>query len=118
MYSSPKCRDPDHWGRKTWDALFLLASDFPHEAECDEDTEYSKETILKRRESWKALLKSLPGVLTCGSCAEHFKEYVEKESGERLNSALKNRETLFKYLSRFFFVLLFFFLTGRGGSLG
>lgn len=96
MFSSPKCRDPDHWGKKTWDALFLLASDFPHERECDEDTEYHPSTLKKRKESWRSLLRSLPGVITCGSCSDHFKDFVEKEG--RLEDALLNRDTLFEFL--------------------
>lgn len=97
-YSSPSSRVPSHWGKKTWDALFLLASDFPHDKECEEDDEYSPEMVTKRRESWRQLLTSLPGVLTCSACASHFEEYLKLEGGEKLDRALTDRRSLFEWM--------------------
>ena len=97
-YSSYKARVPSHWGKNTWDALFLLASDYPHEKDCDDDDLYPKSAIEVRRSAWKHLIKALPGVLTCGNCAVHFADYIERDGGKALDAALQDREALFRWL--------------------
>ena len=98
LYSSWRARIPSHWGKKTWDTLFLLAADYPHEKECWDDDEYTKEMIKERKKGWEQLLKSLPWVLTCGVCAYHFQKYINRQNGKFLKKALENREELFKFL--------------------
>ena len=97
-YSSWRARVPSHWGKRTWDALFLLAADYPHEKECWDDDEYTKKMIKDRKRAWKQMLTSLPSILTCGVCAQHFKKYIERDNKRSLNKALENREELFKFL--------------------
>ena len=97
-YSSWRARVPVHWGRSTWDALFLLAADYPHEKECDDDDEMDPGTIRARKAGWRQLLKSLPSVLTCGICSDHFQKYMEHDNWKRLERALQDRESLFKFL--------------------
>ena len=98
LYSSWRARVPDHWGKKTWDTLFLLAADYPHEKECWDDDEYTSEMIRERKKGWEKLLKSLPWVLTCGECAQHFRKYINRGNGRFLKKALENREELFMFL--------------------
>ena len=98
LYSSWRARVPKHWGKKTWDTLFLLAADYPHEKECWDDDEYTSEMIRERKKGWEKLLKSLPWVLTCGECAHHFRKYINRGNGRFLKKALENREELFMFL--------------------
>jgi hypothetical protein len=72
LYSSWNTHIQSHWGKATWDALFLLAADYPHEQACTDDTKYTPEEIAVRKHSWKHLFKALPGVLSCPLCGEHF----------------------------------------------
>lgn len=96
MHSSWRARVPPHWGKKTWDALFLLAADYPHEQDCEDDDEYPPELIAERKRAWKKILKALPGALTCGVCSYHFEKYMQDE--QAMERALQNREELFKWL--------------------
>ena len=95
-YSSPRSRVPLHWGRNTWDALFLLAADYPHQKDCDDDDEYPKPLVLKRKRAWKQLLRALPGVLTCDAYSSHFDAYLKRNGGRDLDDTL--RESLFRWL--------------------
>lgn len=99
-YSSSRARVPSHWGKATWDALFLLAADYPHEFECGDDHEYSAEMIQVRKNAWRQLLKALPGVLTCNKCADHFGKYLQMNGGRDLEWALEDRERLLRWLYR------------------
>lgn len=100
LHSSWKARVPTHWGRKTWDALFLLAADYPHAQECDDDDPLSSYEILKRRRAWKKMLRALPGVIACDVCSYHFQRYLDRNDGRSLERALKNRESLLRWLYR------------------
>ena len=97
-YSSWRARIPAHWGKRTWEMLFRLAADYPHSQDCWDDDVYDKETVMERKKGWRQLLKSLPFVLTCGICAHHFQKYIEHNKGERLEKALRNRESLLRFL--------------------
>jgi hypothetical protein len=97
-YSSPRSRDPAHWGKHTWDALFLLASDYPHERDCADDDVYPASLVSTRRRAWKQLLTALPGVLTCGACAYHFDAYLKRNGGRDVDDALRDRKSLFRWL--------------------
>lgn len=99
-HSSFRARAVTHWGRSTWDALFLLASDFPHEKDCVDDDRVPHEFVEERRRGWRKLLKALPDVLSCGICSEHFARYLERNGGKDLEKALVNRENLFAWLYR------------------
>ena len=98
LYSSPNARVPAHWGQRTWDALFLLAADYPHVKDCDDDDEYPQQYITERQRAWKRLFESLPGVLTCSVCSHHFKEYMKRDKGVPFKNALRDRKALFKWL--------------------
>lgn len=100
QYSSWRARVPSHWGKRTWDALFLLAADYPHEQSCWDDEEMDEESVRARKRAWRRLLTSLPWVLACGVCAQHFQEYLERDGGRALSKALENRETLYDFLYR------------------
>jgi hypothetical protein len=100
QYSSWNTHIQSHWGKKTWDALFLLAADYPHEQSCKDDDELSPEVIAFKRESWKRLFQALPGVLSCPKCGAHFKSYMERDGGHAFREALKSREALFKWLHK------------------
>jgi hypothetical protein len=76
----------------------LLAADYPHEKDCDDDDEYPQQGITERQKSWRRLFESLPGVLTCNVCSYHFKEYMKRDNGIPFRNALKNRKALFKWL--------------------
>ncbi len=97
LYSSWNSHHQQHWGRRTWDSLFLLASDFPHRRQCDDDAEFSRREVAQRRRAWKSLLESLPNVLSCPVCGSHFREYMRRHP---VSQALQNRETLLGWLYR------------------
>lgn len=97
LYSSWNSHHQQHWGRRTWDSLFLLASDFPHRRQCDDDAEFSRTEVSRKRRAWKSLLESLPNVLSCPVCGRHFREYMHRHP---LSHALQNRETLLRWLYR------------------
>ena len=97
LHSSWTSHLQGHWGRRTWDALFLLAADFPHERDCIEDKPFVMRELHERRKGWKQLLTSLPNVITCPVCAEHFENYMIRYP---VTNALRNRDTLFKWLYR------------------
>ena len=98
LHSSWRARVPTHWGRRTWDALFLLAADYPHAKECADDDEYPPEVVRERRRAWKQMLQALPGVLTCGVCSYHFEQYMRRDGGRPMEAALRDREALLKWL--------------------
>ena len=100
LHSSWKARVPTHWGKKTWDALFLLAADYPHKKDCKDDDEYPNEIIRERRKAWKRLFEALPGVLTCGVCSYHFQQYMRRGNGIPFENALRDRESLFEWLHK------------------
>tara|TARA_B110001452_G_scaffold265902_1_gene271509 strand:+ start:1426 stop:1875 length:450 start_codon:yes stop_codon:yes gene_type:complete len=100
QFSSRCARAPSHWGGATWDALFLLASDYPHTKQCEDDDAFDAATRDARRRAWKTLLTTLPQVLACGVCAEHFKRHVHRDGGRSLDRALQDREALFRFLYR------------------
>ena len=100
FYSSWNTHLQSHWGQKTWDAIFLLAADFPHDQACTDDQRYPPEWVAYRRRSWKKLFQSLPGVLSCPKCGEHFRKYMERDNGRAFHDALENRETLFAWLHK------------------
>ena len=100
LHSSWRARVPTHWGKRTWDALFLLAADYPHPQDCDDDDEYPPEVIMERRRSWKRLFETLPGVLTCGVCSYHFEKYMKLQNGVPFQNALKDRDALFAWLHK------------------
>lgn len=100
LHSSWRARTPRHWGRSTWDALFRLAADYPHARECDDDDPYLASLAAERRASWRRLLKSLPGILPCGECAYHFERYLRRDGGAALERALRDRESLYRWLYR------------------
>ena len=98
-YANKKTKNPSHWGRATWDALFLLASDFPSTQKlADDDTPVNARCMRKRRTAWAKMLKALPGVLPCQDCAIHFQEYLERDDGRALQNALKDRNSLMAWL--------------------
>ena len=97
LYSSWTPHLQSHWGRSTWDALFLLASDFPHNQECDDDRAYTHREVEMRRKAWRQILLSLPEALSCPVCGEHFRRYMERHS---VDGALRDRETLMRWLYR------------------
>lgn len=97
-YSSWRARLPVWWGKRTWEALFLLAADYPHDQDCWDDGEMLDEDVKARKAGWRQLLKSLPFVLTCGVCATHFQKYIEHDNGRRLEQALRDRESLLTFL--------------------
>lgn len=55
--------NPIIWGPVVWNFLHVLASQF--KSTSDED-----------RQCWVNVIKSLPGVLPCKECREHFREYL------------------------------------------
>ena len=98
LHSSWRARVPTHWGRKTWDALFLLAADYPHVQECKDDDPFPQRVILERRRAWRKMLLSLPGILSCGVCSDHFQRYMERDGGRPMERALQDRESLLEWL--------------------
>ena len=97
-HSSWRARVPSHWGKHTWDALFLLAADYPHAQECADDDEYPADVVQERRRAWRRLLQALPGVLTCGVCSHHFEKYMQRNGGRNMEAALEDREALLQWL--------------------
>ena len=97
LYSSWTSHLQGHWGGPTWDALFLLAADFPHERDCLEDMPFVARELQERRAGWTQLLHSLPNVITCPVCADHFEDYMRRYP---VAAALRNRDTLFRWLHR------------------
>lgn len=97
-FSSHKARRTKHWGKPTWDALFLLASDYPHAQDCADDDAIPASLAQERRRAWKKMLEAMPGVLTCGVCSYHFERYMERRNGVPFERALDDRESLFKWL--------------------
>lgn len=97
LHSSWTSHLQGHWGRRTWDALFLLAADFPHERDCPDDEPFTLRELQERREGWKQLIESLPNVITCPVCADHFERYMKRHP---VANALRNRDTLFRWLYR------------------
>lgn len=95
LYSSWVPHLEHHWGRHTWDALFLLASDFPHARDCEDDQMYTVREVELRRNAWKRILLSLPDAISCPLCGMHFRRFMQRHS---VNDALRNRETLMKWL--------------------
>ena len=95
LYSSWIPHLQNHWGRHTWDALFLLASDFPHARDCDDDQMYTVREVNSRRKAWKRILLSLPDALSCPLCGAHFRQFMRRHS---VDNALRNRDTLMKWL--------------------
>lgn len=100
LHSSRRARVPTHWGRRTWDALFLLAADYPHPKDCEDDDEFSPEVVVERRRAWKRFLETLPGVLTCGVCSHHFESYMRQQHGIPFRDALRDRDSLFAWLHK------------------
>lgn len=100
LYSSWNSHIQQHWGRSTWDALFLLAADYPHAQMCTDDNPFTREEIRRRRRGWRQLLESLPEVLSCGECATHFDAYLRRDGGRPFRDALRDRERLFAWLHR------------------
>ena len=100
LYSSWNTHIQSHWGKSTWDALFLLAADYPHEKTCTDDAEYAPEVVALRKQSWRRLFEALPGVLSCPLCGEHFRRYMRRDGGRPFENALQNRETLFAWLHK------------------
>ena len=99
-YSSYNTHIQSHWGRRTWDALFLLAADYPHDNVCSDDVLVPSEVVRQKRKAWKKLFLSLPDVLSCPVCGDHFQKYMERDNGRSFNRALENRETLFQWLHK------------------
>lgn len=97
-YSSRANHIQTHWGRRTWDALFLLAADFPHARACDDDVPLSERDVAKKRSAWEALFRTLPDVLSCPVCGEHFRDFMARKGGAPFRAALRNREALFRWL--------------------
>ena len=97
LYSSWNPHLQGHWGKCTWDMMFLLAADFPHTKECDGDEPYTVAEVKKRRQGWIQLLKALPNVLSCPVCAIHFEKYTKRYPVEE---AVKDRDSLFEWLYR------------------
>ena len=100
LYSSWTPHLQSHWGRATWDAIFLLAADYPHAQDCTDDVELTRETVAFKRKMWKQFFLSLPGVLSCPVCGEHFRKYMERDNGKHFNEALENRDKLFEWLHK------------------
>ena len=98
LYSSWNNHIQGHWGKSTWDAIFLLAADFPHERECTDDTLLDKETVQLKRKYWRQFFESLPIVLSCGICGQHFYDYMHRDNGAPFKQALNDRESLFEWL--------------------
>jgi hypothetical protein len=98
LYSSAYARDTSHWAKKTWDALFLVASDFPHKEEGKYEDELTVTQVEKKRVAFEKMLINLAEVLPCHICAEHFKKYINKNDRKPLKRAMENRENLFKWL--------------------
>ena len=97
-YSSYNTHIQSHWGRKTWDAIFLLAADYPHDNVCSDDVVVPDEVVRRKRRAWKRMFESLPDVLSCPLCGDHFRAYMERDGGRPFRNALQNRETLFAWL--------------------
>jgi len=95
LYSSWNSHHQAHWGRRTWDALFLLAADFPHKQQCDDDAEYTRREVQEKRRAWNSILSSLPDLMSCPICGSHFKTYMRRHP-----VALQNREALMRWLYR------------------
>lgn len=100
LYSSWNSHLQTHWGKATWDAIFLLAADYPHAQDCVDDVELTKETVALKRRMWKQFFMSLPGVLSCPVCGEHFRKYMERNNGKQFNEALEDRDKLFEWLHK------------------
>lgn len=98
FFSSEDARDVGHWGRATWDALFLLAADYPHTRQCEDDDPVDMTVVRDRRRAWRSLLENLPWLLPCGECGAHFQRYLQQNEGRNMNRALKNRDNLFEFL--------------------
>jgi hypothetical protein len=95
LFSSWTPHLQDHWGRTTWDALFLLASDFPHVRDCADDEPFTPHEVERRRKAWRRILLALPDALSCPQCGEHFRRYTERRS---VDEALRDRDTLMRWL--------------------
>ena len=95
LYSSWNSHHQAHWGRRTWDSLFLLASDYPHKMQCTDDEEFTVREVREKKKAWKALLTSLPNVLSCPVCGQHFRDYIHRNP---ISTALKDREHLMRWL--------------------
>ena len=100
MYRSPCTMNPMRWGRYVWDALFALASDFPHVHACDDDVVVSDAEIVRRRDAMWGLLCSVEVLLPCKSCQEHFATHLRmlRENAERREEVLHDRESVMLWL--------------------
>ena len=100
LYSSWNAHLQSHWGRRTWDALFLLAADFPHAQACTDDEAFSPAEVERKRRAWRRLFESLHEVLSCPECGRHFAAYLKRDGGQHFREALRDREHLFAWLHK------------------
>lgn len=100
LYTSRHTKIQSHWGRNTWDAIFMLAADFPHARECEDDTEFTQAELRARRGGWNRFFESLPDVLSCGACGGHFRAYMRRDGGRPFHAALADRDALFAWLHK------------------
>jgi hypothetical protein len=100
LHSSYNSHIQSHWGKKTWDSIFLLAADFPHEKACKDDESFTKQEVAQKRRAWKKFFETLPDILSCEECGYHFQRYLEREGGVPFRNALRDRESLFAWLHR------------------
>lgn len=100
LFSSAFSRTPQHWGKATWDAIFLLASDFPHfEKTCEvHEDQLSREECRRKQRAFKKMLEGLMESLPCSICSEHFRKAMQKNKGKDFQRALQDRELLFRWL--------------------
>lgn len=97
LFISPSTANPDHWGRATWDYLFIMASHFPHGKTESDDVELTEKGVNSIRQTWKQQIAILLQMLPCGGCKNHFDAFIKKHP---LRDALQDRDTLFAWLHK------------------
>ena len=100
LFSSWNAHLQSHWGKRTWDALFLLAADYPHAQKCSDDVSLTTQEVNLKRAAWRKLFESLPDVLSCPECGRHFAMYMARDKGKPFEKALEDRESLYEWLHK------------------
>lgn len=76
---------PDHWGPYLWGAIHIVCIGAPSELSEEEKQQY------------KSFINSLPDVLPCASCGNHFQAVLDDDPVER---SLSGRDSLFAWSVR------------------
>lgn len=83
---------------RLWEALFRLASDFPHEKHCVDDDEYDAEMIARRTNAWRTLFLVMPDLLASEEYSRHLAGFIREKRGAPFARAFDDRERLFEWL--------------------